>query len=203
MLITTAIDKLINIPKKQIFVPRSIPAGTIDFAQQSAIGNITSQQDFHLIDSGAGFLGDFSYVRVNSWIQNSTDNTWAQITAINSNTDLTLDANIFPDNDGDGYIIGAFRDGGARVLDLSDIIDEGALLVVLKIKIKSNNINDYIWFYPVDGNTAYDGDEIHCPVADKYAYKQMLIRCNDSKIHYSASNVWDQYVYMNVIGWWK
>lgn len=54
-------------------------------------GTTTSTSSNHLVESGQNFL---STVNIGNVVFNTTDNTFAYVTAVNSNTDLTLDADI-------------------------------------------------------------------------------------------------------------
>lgn len=172
-----------------------------DYSQFHYAGTITGQNDFHVIDSAATFISDGMIV--GGWVKNHTHTTWAQVTAINSETDLTLDANIFPDDDGDACHATIFRfDSTEQALDLSGKIDEGAVLVLLKVDMESSGTTDLIDFYKPGTDRTYNGDQMNCRVADKRFYKQMLIECDSNReINYFTG--FSGSLHVNVIGWWK
>lgn len=68
---------------------------------QKETGSATSTSANHLVDSTANFTG--AGVDVGDEVWNSTDNTFALVTVVNSATDLTLSADIF--TSGENYII--------------------------------------------------------------------------------------------------
>ncbi len=55
-----------------------------------------------LIDSTATFVTDG--VAVDDWVRNVTDSTWEQVASIDSETELTLDSDAFPDGNEEYYI---------------------------------------------------------------------------------------------------
>ncbi len=70
------------------------------FGATHSTGTATTDSENHLVDTGATFQTDG--VQVNSVVKNTTDTTYGYVTAVNSETDLTLDSDVFPDGD-EGY----------------------------------------------------------------------------------------------------
>ena len=65
------------------------------FGATHSTGTADSNTENHLVDSGATFQTDG--VQVGSIVKNTTDTTYGYVTVVNSETDLTLDSDVFPD----------------------------------------------------------------------------------------------------------
>jgi hypothetical protein len=82
-------------------------------------GTTTSTSANHLVETGQNFT---STVDVGDIVMNTTDNTWAYVTQVNSNTDLTLSSDIMVS--GENYIVGTSK----KVIDTSyPVFDENNL----------------------------------------------------------------------------
>ncbi len=89
-----------------------------------------------LIDSGGGFD---AAVGVGASVENTTDSAYANVTAIDSDTQCTLNANIFPTDTGDGYTINPIWTGNI-VQGTWDFAATG------KVTITTANANDEALF---------------------------------------------------------
>jgi hypothetical protein len=108
-----------------------------DRVQNKETGTITSQEDNKLHDTAATF--ETNNVEINDYVHNETNNTWAKITAVDSETELTLDTNIFPDNDGDSYRVHGTKHSGAAWQDWTEVIPSGASAAVFSIHWEDND----------------------------------------------------------------
>ena len=111
---TTEVLPLLN-PTFGADMNQNISFGTISSiihdggsSSSAKTGTATSQTDNHLIDSGLGFNAT---VVVGMSVHNTTDDTYANVTAV-ADGDLTLDSNIF-DTGNEAYIINAVWAGTA------------------------------------------------------------------------------------------
>lgn len=79
----------------------------------------TGTQTNHLIDANQFFIADGVFI--GDWVHNTTDDTWAAVTVVNSENDLTLSADIMVS--GESYDITDLRnDGEVSELSLSSIV---------------------------------------------------------------------------------
>jgi co-chaperonin GroES (HSP10) len=74
-----------------------VPSANSAFGATHTTGTANSDSSGHLVNSGDTFQTDG--VQVGSIVKNTTDTTYGYVTAINSETDLTLDSDVFPDGD--------------------------------------------------------------------------------------------------------
>ena len=74
------------------FYTRRVKATCVSYSPKSD-GSATSTLANHLVDSAATFTTDG--VKIGDVVANLTDQTYATVTTVNSQTDLTLSANIF------------------------------------------------------------------------------------------------------------
>jgi hypothetical protein len=115
-------------------VPQVIHAG-VDSGSAIAGTNTTAGANV-LIDSGGGFT---AAVGEGASVENTTDNAYARVTSVDSDTQCTLDADIFPTDTGDGYTINPIWTGNI-VAGTWDFAATG------KITITSANDNDEATF---------------------------------------------------------
>jgi hypothetical protein len=104
------------------------------FGATYSTGAANNDTENHLIDANATFITDG--VQINVAVKNTTDTTYGYVTAINSETDLTLDSDVFPDGDENysvytnlyGSVVFNDEGGDDFHLDASDTIanDNGA-----------------------------------------------------------------------------
>ncbi len=81
------------------FVPTGIHKGFVAaLAAERCSGTTTSASAGKLVDTGADFVSDA--VVAGDWIYNSTDGTWARVTARDSATQLSIDVNIMGSAEG-------------------------------------------------------------------------------------------------------
>lgn len=117
-------------------------------------GTSTSTNTNQLIDSTGTFETDEVYA--DNWVHNVTDNTWAQIVAVVSETVLTLDADIFS-NAGDAFRVNAMGQG--LVVANNTITDSGTNTLATNGALFGIDIN--YWFdVSVKGNrldNTYEG----------------------------------------------
>lgn len=106
--------------------------GTCFYYTAADSGACDSNTENHLIDSDQNFL---TTVKVGMRVRNTTDSTWGYVTAVNSNSDLTLDIDICPDGDENytiynAYVYRTISFAGANNFHLSasdtDAIDLGS-----------------------------------------------------------------------------
>lgn len=183
------------------FVHRDLPT-TVDFVSTyNEGGTITSQQDFHCIDSAAGFVA--AGIRVGAWVNNWTDSTWAQVVTINSETNLTLDTNIFPNNDGDGYNTYFLRQAAWYDLDLSSIVDSGAVLILLYVQLNTDSTTPYIFFRKNGVASTLEINGIRQSVANISTYRNILVACDANRIIEYKLQDQDRACNIVIGGWWK
>jgi len=183
------------------YVHRDLPA-TPDFVStHNEGGTMTSQNDFHLIDSAAGFVTAGIYV--GSWVHNWNDASYAQVTVVNSPTDLTLDTNIFPADDGDGYNTYGLRHGAWHDLDLSSIVDAGSVLVKVHVHLDSGTILHAIWFRKNGDTGTLEINGAKMEVANVPKYATVLVACDANRIAQYKLHQWDTVCNLTIGGWWK
>lgn len=87
-------------------------------ASSAISGTATTDTANKLVDTGGGFT---AAVGVGMIVHNVTDDTWGNVTAVDSNTALSLDSDLFPDGNED-YTVGTFFTGaaGAGTWDFAD-----------------------------------------------------------------------------------
>jgi hypothetical protein len=101
-------------------------------------------------------------------------------------------------NQGDLTTDGAWHD-----LDLSGIIDEGAVLVHMTISIVDNAANLYIKFRKNGNSNATNIALMHNPVANIQLDGDILVACDeDGVIEYQCSNTSFTAIVIRVRGWW-
>lgn len=186
------------------YVNRDAPAAP-DFEQIALDDFITAQNDFHLIDTTSGdFVNDG--VKVGDWVSNATN--YAQVTAINSATDLTLDANIFPADDGARYLLWRFNGNAIwSELDLSGIIDADAVLVRVKFRSFTGSANTKFQMRKL-GETD-DNYSTYMPgIANAEQWGESLVAPDGSgvieyKTEWSGpTKQASHYLEFTVLGWW-
>lgn len=79
----------------------SIIHAGVDSGQAISSTNTTAGLNV-LIDSGGGFTAG---VGIGASVENTTDSTYARVKSVDSDTQCTLDADIFPTDTGDSYVI--------------------------------------------------------------------------------------------------
>ncbi len=122
------------------YVDRGDPS-VEDFRGNKESGAATATSADHLVDTNATF--ETNGVAIGDHVHNTTDDTWAAVTAINSQTDLTLDTDIMVDTD--VYYVGSFKtDGGTYELDMSSIIPSGATVIALVATLANTATKKYI-----------------------------------------------------------
>lgn len=113
-------------------------AETVDSQNEGDVtvitGTNTSTSTSKLIDSGGGLSG----AAVGWGVYNATDNTYALVTAVDSDTQLSLDTNIFPAPAGDNYWVFASR---------ITITEDGKYKVILQGGIDDIDPADYWGIY--------------------------------------------------------
>lgn len=186
------------------YVNRENP--TVDWEQIKIDSTITGQNDFHLIDATATFQTD--NVQVGDVVYNAGDAAYSYVAAINSQIDLTLEANIFPASDGDRYYVYQFRANGTEdELDISSIVS-GAKLVRIKIHAKQTNAGAYIKMYK-KGESGQNISTWKIGIANTELFYELLVAPDGSDmIEYIADNVeappntGGDYWKMTIVGWW-
>jgi len=84
------------------FVPTGIHKGFVAaLATEKCSGTTTSASAGKLVDTGGDFSTDG--VVAGDWVYNSTDGTWARVTAVDSGTQLSIDVDVM--GSGEGYKI--------------------------------------------------------------------------------------------------
>ncbi len=113
-------------------------------------GTNTSAGSSVLIDTGGGFD---AVVGLGSSVENTTDSTYARVTSIVDDQNLALDADIFPVDTGDSYVINPIWTGNI-IAGTWNFADSG------KITITSANTND---------TATFDTDTLRLWDMDKFA----------------------------------
>jgi hypothetical protein len=136
-------------------------------------GTSTSTNTNQLIDSTATFETDEVYA--GNWVHNTTDNTWAQVVTVVSETVLTLSADIFPDV-GDAFRVNAMGQG--LVVANNTLIDVGTSTSATGGALTGIDIN--YWFdASVTGNrcdNTYEGIDIYRCV-DAVVQNNYVVNC--------------------------
>jgi hypothetical protein len=104
----------------------------------SPIDSGTESTSNRLIDVSANFTG--AGVAVNDWVHNTTDDTWAQITTVNSAIELTINSNIM--TWGEGYEVlnlPVIASGNSTAESLNQLIDSSADFIAAGVAV-----NDYV-----------------------------------------------------------
>ncbi len=167
--------------------------------QNEEIGTITSQSDFHLVDTAATFITN--RVAKNHYVHNETDNSWAVVTAVNSETDLTLDTNIFPDNDGDSYRVHGMKWGGSANTDWSEIIPSGATAALFYAVFEDN---DTSCIFIMQGEGLNYGQKGRMKISNVPQHYNFVLPCGDNRTFYFTPGGWDNATqfYIHCLGWW-
>lgn len=187
------------------YVNREDP--TVDWDQIHIDSNIDGQSDNHLIDSGADFINDG--VVEGSWVYNATGAlAYAQVTNVAAQ-DLTLDANIFPDDDADRYYVWTLKGNNVWTeLDLSGIIDAGATLVKIRLHAKQSATSAIIQLR-AKGETGVNWQSWKPGIVDLEFWHELLvvpdgsgiIECRMVEIKAPPKTAAD-YFDVTVVGWW-
>ena len=186
------------------YVNRDAPTAP-DFEQIHIDDFITAQNDFHLIDTTSGdFVTDG--VKVGDVCSNGAN--YARVTVINSGTDLTLDTNIFPADDGARYRVWRFNQGAVwSPLELGGIIDADAVLV--RVKFRSYTVQANVKFQMRKPGETDDNYSTYMPgIANAEQWGESLVVPDGSgDIEYATSfsgppKDGSEYLEMTILGWW-
>jgi len=137
-------------------------------------------------------------VVIADWVHNTTDDTWAQVTAVAAG-DLTLDGDIFIS--GENYEdVGFFKpDGNGHSMDLSGIVPKNAKGVLFRGTIYSTSAGDYVAF----GMTSDRGGEYLYSIANAWVSGVFTLPLDSTRtIHFGSNdNVLGGILFL-IIGWW-
>jgi hypothetical protein len=181
------------------FVDRGDPS-VWDFNLRKEEGTATSTSANHLVDATATF--QTNGVVVNDYVNNTTDNTWAKVTAVNSEIDLTLDADIM--TNGESYYTGSFKtDGGTYQLDMSSIIPTGAKAVAFTLDILSSTVGHYFQMRKNGQSNWYNRIVLRTQAINTDNDSNAAIGCSSNRIFdYSSLNAEYTLIGIGIIGWW-
>lgn len=171
-----------------------------DFKQNRSSGTNTGITANKLVDAAADFVTDAVFV--GDWVHNTTDNTWAQVTAIDDLNTLSLDADIFPAPVGDNYQIDDFRtDANWRDLDLSGIIGAVSKLVLLRVAV-NEAVGNKAFYVRKNGNAnTINVGTVNTQLANRWIYSDVWVMSDsDGVIEYKGSNATFAYIYVSVGG---
>lgn len=186
------------------YVNRDAPAAP-DFEQIQIDDFITAQNDFHLIDTTSGdFVTDG--VKVGDVVSNASN--YALVTVINSGTDLTLDTNIFPADDGARYRIWRFNGNAIwSPLDISGIIDADAVLVRVKFRSYTGDAsNKFQMRTPGETDDNYSTYKPGIASAEQWG-ESLVVPDGSGEIEYNTQfsgppKDGSEYLEFTVLGWW-
>lgn len=171
-----------------------------DFDSHKEAGSATSTSANHLVDGTATF--QTKGVAIGDYVHNTTDDTWAKITAVNSETDLTLDANIMVN--GEAYYTGSFKtDGGTYQLDMSSIVPAGAKAIALIIDITDDAAGSYFALRKNGQANWYNRFVIRTQVAGISNDLNAVLSCASDRIfEYFTANEIYIWIRLAIMGWW-
>ena len=187
------------------YVNRENP--TVDHEQIYIDSNITSIATNKLIDSTATF--QTWGVQAGDYVCNTVLLTYQRVLSVDSETQLTMDADQFPNNDGSRYYL--WHLGGhqqVNELDLSGIIDAGARLVKIKIHHKTNGASSYFEMWR-KGETGENKQRWTAKIANQEMWDEILVVPDASGIcEYKNDDVRGEpdgtgfFFKMTIVGWW-
>lgn len=191
----------VNYPNSNFdhYVDRGDPADW-DFKLKKESGTATATSANHLVDLTAAF--ETKGIIAGNFVHNTTDDTWAEITVVNSETDLTLDADIMVNTE--AYYVGDFKtDGNIYQLDTSLIVPSGAIAVIFRGGIDSSNAGNHFAIRTNGNSNWINRSTTRVTVATIDMDINAMLKCASNRIFdYRTANAIYGDIYLCVGGWW-